>query len=575
MNIDPVVARWALDRIHADRRHVAALAECRVRYQRGFGAIRKEERVLRAEPISAAIGLTALIETIIGGTAITILGASVSAASIGGAIVGVGLSIGLNYLASTMQRSGTGSVPNYADSALNTPAIKYNERQAIPAKRIIFGSAQVGGALFFERVKPPYLYQGLLVSARRITALRKLWLGTQEISFAQFAPNMVLTPLPVTGLPNYPDRLKVSVRLGDRNQTVDPLLHADFPNLDVSFRQRGIATLVLRYHYGANFEEFQALWGQVQRPNPLVLADGVPLPDPRVPGHILRWNPDDPESVAEAEASWSYSNNAALVQTYYLTQRFGGRIHPDRIVWDKVAEAANWDDGLIGCLDGAFIRRHTIDGIVTLNQSPSSVLSGMLSANRGFILESAGKSWVSSSAPRAPIATIHDRILTGAIDYRAAKPKRDLVNRVKSQFIAEDREYQTTVGPVLTRPDLEAVDGELLEATLNLPFTMDHRRVQRLEKAYLDTARLGAQLTVRCDVELLANCAEDPVGNSVNVDSQLFRNINGVWFVSSWGFADGFSAVDLALTKYDPSIETAYTAATDERPFTLAELDVS
>lgn len=69
---------------------------------------------------------------------------------------------------------------------INSPAIKYNERQAIPAKRIIYGTVQVGGALFFEQVKPPYLYQELLICAEQISAFRKMWVGTQELAFSNF-----------------------------------------------------------------------------------------------------------------------------------------------------------------------------------------------------------------------------------------------------------------------------------------------------------------------------------------------------------------------------------------------------
>jgi hypothetical protein len=64
--------------------------------------------------------------------------------------------------------------------------------------------------------------------------------------------------------------------------------------------------------------------------------------------------------------------------------------------------AADWDDGLVLRKDGTFFKRHTIDGVVTLNQSPVTVIAGMISANRGRILESAGTVWSASSAPETP-----------------------------------------------------------------------------------------------------------------------------------------------------------------------------
>jgi hypothetical protein len=573
--IPAYIAAEVLRAAKKDGRFSAGLGQCQKRLDKLD--LPPAERVLRAEPVSAIIGLTSLIEGIIGGASITIFGATITAGAIGGAIVGVGLSIGLNYAAAALSRkTGAASIDSsVADSGLNTAGQRYNERQAVPSKRIIYGSVQVGGALCFEQVQAPFLYQMLLVSAKKITAFRRMWIGTQEISFSSMLPGTALVPLAISGVPDYQDKLRLSVRYGDVDQAIDPFLAASFTNLSTDFRQRGTATALIRYEYGADQDEYITLWGQTSRPNPLFLVDGIAIPDPRISSHITDWNPDDPDEVAAAEASWSFSNNASLVQAHYLTQRYGGRIRPDRLDWDKVKIAADWDDGLIACKDGTFIKRHTIDGIVTLNQSPVDVISGFLSANRGFVLEAAGRVWPASSPPLAPVATIHDGLLTGAIDYRAAKPKKDVINRLKVQFVADDREYQTVDGPVLTRQDLITKDGELLDGTLSLPFTVDDRRAQRLQKLYLDTSRNGRQLTVRCDVSLLAVSKKPLIGNPINFDSKRFPQCNGLYQCTQWGFADNFSSIDVSLVQYDPSIETAWNPATDEQDFVLADLDVS
>lgn len=571
--IDAHIADWALQRLKAEPRLAAEVYAYARRARREAERHPSPENLLRAEPVS-------LGTLILAGIGIT--GTSAAVAGVVGGAVLIAASVGVNYALSALTRKSTGGTQQTtadAPQALNSAAIKYNERQAIPSKRIIYGSAQVGGALFFERVKPPYLYMGHLICAKAITGFRKMWLGTTELAFASLAPGAAVAPLAVVGQPNYPARLLASFGLGAASQTIDPLLAANFTALDSSFRQRGIARAVLRYHYGADFNEYTALWGQGSRPNPLFLVDGVAVPDPRNPAHILDWDPDDAASVAAAEASWSWSNNAALVQGHYLTQRYGGRIRPYRMRWDRVAEAADWDDGLIARADGTMIRRHTIDGVVTLNQPPSTVIAGMLKANRGFVLQSGGKVWPSSSLPRKPIGTIHDRLLTGPVDYRGAKPKRDMVNRLKMRFVAADREYQLADGPVLDRADLRSADGELLDGTLELPFTMDTgtvTRAQRLQKAFVANARLGRQISCRCDVLLLAEIEDELVGNCLNFDSELFAQANGIYECTQWGFADtNFSSIDLVLVEYDASIEANWNAPADEKPFALASLDVS
>jgi hypothetical protein len=712
MKIAPHVAAAALEKFKDHPRFAEAYVSAQRKYTK---ANRKEKRVLKAAPV--AIGAFLL-------EAIGVVGASSFVAGAVGYGVIIGASIGLNYAAQSLLSRGSGPLDNSSAGALNDNAIKYNERQATPSKRIIYGTCQVGGALFFEAVKPPYLYQGFLICAEQITAFKKMWIGTTEIAFSSFTPNQILTPLRVDGQPNYPARLAVSVRLGKPDQDVDPLLRQDFPNLftnpvlstegaaignatsgagiasafngvpnkatsasayligsgaltltigknwtapktiggfsftlpnDLSiassvtvtlegsndnfatsttlhtlapsayaagttttvtsvanaaaayashrikiaepagatgnlavsqvtfsdliqtdaFRQQGIATAVVRYHYGADYTEFTDLWGQVQKPNPLFLVDGIAIPDPRKFGTILDWDPNDPTSVQAARATWGFSNNASLVQAHYLTQRYGGRIDPQAMVWDKVSTAADYDDDLVYCLDGTYQSRYTVDGVVTLNQSPSDVLSGMIASNRGFVLESSGAVWVSSSKPRQPVATIYDALLTGAVSIRSAKPKRDLLNRVKTRFVAPDREYQLVDGPALSRVDLQDEDGELLDGTLSLPFTSDNRRAQRLSKAFLENGRLGKQITCRCDVRLLAETEDELIGNVVNFDSDLFSQGNGQYFVTGWGFSDSYASIDVSLTEYDPSLETDWVAAVDEQPFTIADLNVS
>lgn len=85
----------------------------------------------------------------------------------------------------------------------------------------------------------------------------------------------------------------------------------------------------------------------------------------------------------------------------------------------------------------------------------------------------------------------------------------------------------------------------------------------------------GPEITCRCDVGLLTNCKDELIGSSVRWDSKLFPQGNGIYFVTDWGFSDGFAAIDISLIEYDPAIESDWNAAEDEKPFELADLDVS
>jgi hypothetical protein len=199
-------------------------------------------------------------------------------------------------------------------------------------------------------------------------------------------------------------------------------------------------------------------------------------------------------------------------------------------------------------------------------------MRGLLSANRGFVIDTGKRVYVTSSRPRTPTVTIHDGLLVGALEFRGDKPKRELVNRSRVRFVASEREYNFADGPTLDRADLQEEDGEILESTTDLPFTLDHRRAQRLNKAALESGRLGESLTCRVDLTILTQTDDALEGAVANVDSELFSMVNGTYIITTVAFAEGFSVLELTLLEYDPSIESNWNYPNDEQSF---ELDVA
>lgn len=530
------------------------------------------ERVKRADPFSIGVTIITAFEAVSG------YAVGFEAASAVGSIFLAGAAISASAALSLM---GAGGAP---ESDLVTE-IRLNNRIATPSKRIIYGRTRTGGDMFFEAAVAPYLYHGFMYSSREIDGFERVDIGTDIISIFTTSDSLpvdqIITPqgkLDDTGTivstPDYATNLRISLRLGATDQLVDSIIDTDFPSLspnadspEVSnFRQRGISTGVFRYEWpGTTFDERQAMWGDGQAPNPFVIARGVKIYDPR-----------DPTQDRDDDSTWKWSNNAALVQADYLRQSYGGRIDPDDIDWDRVREAANYDDELVGTTTaGEFIKRHTIDGVVTLNQPPNQVLQNMLSANRGFVCEQAGFVWVSSSKPQDSVLTIHDGLLTGGVDFQPFKAKRDQFNRIMSRFVASERNYQEADGPILNREDLQDTDGELLAATLTLPFTLDNRRVQRLQKAFLETSRIGRPLVVQIDLKALAEARGPLLNSAVTFESELFSPANGTYRVQTVGFTEDYSSLELQLIRYDPSIETDWVPETDEKPFEVEDLDVA
>ncbi len=465
---------------------------------------------------------------------------------VGGALVTGALSLGANLISGALAgKSG----------AVNAPEVRGSVRQAVPPHRIPYGYVRVGGALFFlDFANPPWLYVGLLLAARRIDGIDRYYVGETEVSIGH--DRGVLTS-PYVRESDGQQRLFISFRDGDPDQAIDPILLADFPDIDPGFRQRGHATIVFKARYGTDIDDFQAMWGQTTIPNMLFDVRGAGVHDPR-----------DPTSDVDDPTTWPFRNTASLIQADWLRQPYGGRLPTSKIRWDEIADAANYDDELVGLKAGGFQKRYTIDGLVTLDQEPLPVMQAMLTANRGFIANNQGRVWVTSSPPLDPIMTIDDSMLHGGFEYRASIPKKQLVNKVRTRFTSADREYNLADGPVIVRSDLVALDGEALEATIALPFTEGATRAQRIADLMLENARLGRSLSAILPLRAIGL---NP-GKIVQVDSTIYPMMNGTYQIQTIGYNEDYSARPVVLTEYNKALAGEWNPTTDELPFELAEV---
>lgn len=445
---------------------------------------------------------------------------------------------------------------------INSPEVRGSVRQPVPSQRVIYGSARVGGAVFFlDDSNPPYLYLGLLLSSRRISAMKQVFVGQNPVEF--LADTTVITP-------PYENRLWVSFRDGDPDQLIDPIIAADFPDIPSTFRQRGHATVVFKMHYGADYDEYLKLWGNVQIPVFMCDVEGCPVYDPRDPTQIMYSDPDDQVDVAAAMATWKYSNNASLVQADYLMAPYGGRQHPSVMRWDEIAKSASYDDQMVELKDGGWQKRYTIDGVITKDQERETVMQSMLTANRGFVAQSRGRAWVTSSKPEPIVLTVHDGMMVGGFEFRDAMPKKDTLNHIRTRFVAPDREYTTADGPIRIDATAETADGEILEGTIQLPFTLTHQRAQRIAKASMQESRMGR--TVTCGLRI-SEAMGIEAGQAVRVWSDLYPMINGIYRVNTAGFSDDTSVITVSLIEYDPTIDAQWNAQTDELPFVISVED--
>lgn len=304
-----------------------------------------------------------------------------------------------------------------------------------------------------------------------MSAINALAVGENRISLSSSAFGEIVTPLAVDGQPSYSTRLRACFQEGSLDQPTNPLLRAAFPDLDIDFRLPGIANGVFECHYGTDADEFISLWGNVQIPNIEVEIDGVPVYDPRNPSHFLPDDPTDIDQYEAAEASWSFSRLAALNQADFFWQPYGFNAGHDKIDWTAIAETAARDDEMVGLKSGEFEKDIHQMGFIFYLTNCRLLLEALLSANRGFIQIKNGLIGVPSSAPRDPVITITDDMLIGAVEFRSFKAKRDVPTEIQTRFVAPDRAYQESDGPIWVSADIGGTDDSRRAVTLRLPFT--------------------------------------------------------------------------------------------------------
>lgn len=464
-----------------------------------------------------------------------------SAAAYGSAIIAAGsLAFTAVQHQQQLKKMGRNTMP-VSDPAGLQQIIK----QAIPPQRLILGRATTGGALFFYRAKKPYLWYGIALAAHEVDGFENLFMNghTVIIDNDGFATSVPFRD----GDRKY---IEVSFRRGTLSQPIDPIIARDFPDMPATFRQRGHATIVIKAHYGfgADFEEqyddHKRLYGDQGSLQPMVRMRGARVPDLRQPGVVL----DDP-------STWVWSDNAALTTARYLIHKWPDTqlITPARLDWDRVLRAADECDRWEVSKDGSTFRRHTVNGVVQSMDDPWDIIENLKIAMGGHIILEKGKVYPVIRTLREPVATLHQNMIKGGLEYTSEPRDRELVNIIKPTFVAPDREYQEVAGPVLRREDLIAQDNKPREASVRGAFVEDHRRMQRIASAQLNWARNGRSLTIGATTEAMPWKAGDIF--RVHLQGALAR-VNGLYELVSKGWDDRLGGYRLSFTGYDANATT-------------------
>lgn len=368
------------------------------------------------------IGLV-IVEAAIAATGATVSATAVTAAAtIVGSVIAIGASVGVQFAL----RQGE------EDQPLDRPELTI--REALPPRFIVFGRQKIGGAVIFEEksnnVGTPLLRMKAICCAP-INGVERLWFnGNGEFLSAPLANQVTVGVISDT----FAGNVFVEVGFGLFTQNASPMLSivTDI-GWTAAYRNQGIAYIVTRANQGSDPTDHARRFPQ-GAPDVDALVVGVGLPDPRL-GH-------DPAN----EATWTYSDNAALALYRFLVERDG---------WQHVAadydtasfiQAANDCDDVMS--NGE--KRYRAWGVYWTTDSRKETLDKLLAACDGRLIEQPdGRAKLFVGKFVAPVVTIDDSQILMASMQRFGEPT-SRVDKVKPRIRLETNDWQESeVGEVL------------------------------------------------------------------------------------------------------------------------------
>jgi len=376
-------------------------------------------------------------------------------------------------------------------SSLQNNGQTVTSRNPLAPHKVIYGRTRVGGNILYMATTPDnenkYLHQVIAIAGHEIDAFESVYANNEEINLdaAGFSESGSV----------YGNKIRVQYKLGADDQTAFTDLVTDTAALGVSawtanHRVRGSALVYIRLEYD-----------QDKFPN------GIPNFTFRVRGKKVY----DPRTSVTA-----WSANPALCLNDYLTDTKNGLACVYATEIDSVAliASANICDQDVTLASGGSENRYESHGVISTAERPDDVINKLLTAMAGKAVMTQGKWRILAGTYYTPTLTFDEDDLRAGIRVQTLVSRRENFNTIKGIFSSAIDNYIVTDFPQVSDPVFVAADnGEVVEKSIELPFTVSASTAQRLAKIELLKAR--QQITTTLPLKL--NGLKANVGDIINV----------------------------------------------------------
>jgi hypothetical protein len=426
-------------------------------------------------------------------------------------------------------------------------------RNSIESRTILYGTGRTGGVLAYVNTsgnKNEFIDFVIAIAGHEIAAITDVWFDDDKIDAADIGGGAAGGGA-VGGSNKYAGKAWIYKYLGTDSQTASSTLIASYPAEWTSDHDgRGVAYVHVRLRRDTD------LFAQGPPGNFTFGYQGAKVYDPRLDST----NGGSGAHRLATPSTWAYSNNPALLVSDYL---IGGTItnsatrlnwrgfnaDPADVLWSAVTAAANVCDENVTippASPATTQNRYECDGALSMGEVPVDNLEQLLTSMMGQLTYAGGKYRLFAGVYATPTLTLDETDLAGTIEYAAGASRSDRYNAVTGT------RWDTATGQQVeflprTSPTYETEDGgSRLDRAIELPFTLDEYRAQRIAQMILRRSREQTTLIWRGNLGCLRVGVWETVAVTVaelGLSGKVFRCVSREFKPG----AEGDAIVELTL----------------------------
>ena len=393
-------------------------------------------------------------------------------------------------------------------------------------RRLIYGETRLSGPVAYAGtssvVNSPdneFLHLVVLLGEGPINAINDVYLGDENLNLIADGTDGSGNTRYVPHANNkYAGLIRVKKHLGSTTQEHDPDLSGEISEITSNHRFRGISYLYVRLKYDQD------------------VLSGIPNITAQVKGKEVY----DPRN-----ASTAWSNNPALCIRDFLLNENGLDADSSEVDDTRISEQANICDQAIALAGGGTQKRYTLDGTVTLADSPIDTMEQMLATCMGTLPYVQGKHQlqVAYPIPASRNHAVDESFLAGGVSIQTDGGKSKRINSVRGKFMNPDDNYAVVDFTPYTDSTYIGDDGQKLWADVTYNLVKSNVTGQRLAKMLVERNRQNLTIKMKCNMKAFGFAVNDtitftlnPTGTNALFSSKRFR-ITG-WQLNENGSID-------------------------------------